>query len=370
MCLLCNKEAKATHFSERQYLLDLLTRCGNYNWHKRVCSWTNEEHVKCNFTFQIDVHSALWVGSVAGRCTNISVAIRISCRASIKFHSSAMMAVAVYGPQCGPCFRALATDAPPLPLAPLPKPVVSLPPASMCDVGGLTDVTRLWKPGTPQRDMIRSIETILRPFECMLKNQLPHDFQLQKPFQGIFSTLEDRLVWNASRIRTRRREMFAMVNPMTCFRHGQSDHQRWLAEHFQFVPVIVWSNGTTQCEISSSLSECPSLDGRWWPMIINPWQDAWDFSGVPHDDLYWGMCPALAINGSRPWRVHRERIRVLTDLILEVAPLPTAPSEAGTEAAASDSSWHVPSSAGITAPSECESEFVTAGALEVPASKG
>ena len=107
--------------------------------------------------------------------------------------------------------------------------------------------------------------------------------------------------------------------------------------------------------------------------------------GVYHDDLFWGMCPALAINGGRPWPVHRDRIRVLTDRILEVAPLPvtTAPSEAGTEAAApSDTSWHVHSSAGITAPSECESEFgeqdldgasdmqtQTAGALEVPTSK-
>jgi len=115
-------------------------------------------------------------------------------------------------------------------------------------------------------------------------------------------------------------------------------------------------------------------------MLINGWAPAWNIHGVIDDDLFWGMCPALAVAGGRPWSVHRDRLWVITDRILEVptsapseaaqepetAPTETA-SDFGESTAASESSWqHMPPS---SAPSEVSWQdldgALTTGALEV-----
>ena len=158
-----------------------------------------------------------------------------------------------------------------------------------------------------------------------------------------------------------------MIDPDR-FMHFDHDRRR-LAEAFHYVPVLVWSDGSCQTEISSGFGNAVG-QGQWWPMIINPWTPAWNIFGQIDPNLFWGMCPALAINGGRPWPVHKDRVWVLTGRILanrreagkpekvekaETAPTPSeidtaapsesdtaAPSEIGTAASAaspSDSSW-------------------------------
>ena len=103
------------------------------------------------------------------------------------------------------------------------------------------------------------------------------------------------------------------------------EYRQWHAMHYHFVPALVLSDGS-----------CSNLHGpfvgdthQWWPMLINGWVPAISpISGQCDHDLFWGMCPALAINGGRPWPVRRCRIFVLTNDILE-------PEESTTTASAS-----------------------------------
>ena len=97
----------------------------------------------------------------------------------------------------------------------------------------------------------------------------------------------------------------------------QFDHRRrWVAEHYPYVPVLVWSNGSCQTEISSGSGGRYDAGCQWWTMIINPWFPAWNTFHQYDPDLFWGMCPALAVNAGRPWPVHRDRIYALTNQIL------------------------------------------------------
>ena len=212
--------------------------------------------------------------------------------------------------------------------------VVALPPSSVCCATSLKPVTELWPAGTSEEVMAHAIGSILLRFESMLQTEIHHDF------------------WR-------------------------------LAEGFHYVPVLVWSDGSCQTEISSGMGPNGAGHGcQWWPMVINPWTPAWNIFGQIDPNLFWGMCPALAINGGRPWPVHKDRVRVLTNRILancreagkpekvekaETAPTPSeidtsapsesdtaAPSEIGTAASPSDSSWQA-----VTDPSsDMQSEFV------------
>ena len=246
--------------------------------------------------------------------------------------------------------------------------VVDLVPSRVCCATGLTDVTELWPAGTSEGVMIHSIESILLPFDRMLRTQMPCDFWVQNPWLGVFDCLQRRLLWNAARTRKKTSSYSAMINPDR-FMHFDH-HRRRLAEHYQFVPVLVWSDGSNQAEISTGLG---GGDCQWWPMIINPWTPAWNIFGQIDANLFWGMCPALAINGGRPWPVHKDRVRVLTDRILATCPEAgkpekvekaetestpsevdtSAPSEIGTASSPSDSSWQ----AVTDASSDMQSEF-------------
>ena len=84
---------------------------------------------------------------------------------------------------------------------------------------------------------------------------------------------------------------------------------------------------------------------QWWPIIINPWIDAdgnhlgWSIR-VGSGGCVLGICVSLACTSGRPWRVHRSRIRVVTDHILgaPVTPVPPPLPPADTDGSSSSSS--------------------------------
>lgn len=256
---------------------------------------------------------------------------------------------------------------------------VDLVPSAVCGATGITDVTELWPAGTSEVVMIHSIESILLRFERMMRTEIHHDFWVQNPWLGVFDCLERRLLWNAARSSRKKTSSYsAMINPVDPCRFMHFDHHgRWLAEHFHYVPVLVWWNADCKNEFLEPLGNGIAVgQGQWWPMIVNPWTPAWNIFNEIDPNLIWSMCPALAINGGRPWPVHKDRLRVLTDRILankpekvekaETAPTPSeidtsapsengtaCPSEIGTASSPSDSSWQV-----ITdASSDTQSDF-------------
>ena len=240
------------------------------------------------------------------------------------------------------------SSGPHAPAAPPPRQeqrgVVALPPSSVCCATSLKPVTELWPAGTSEEVMIHAIGSILLRFESMLQTEIHHDFWVQNPWKGVFDCLLRRLLWNAARTRKRTSSYSAMIDPGR-FMHFDHDRRR-LAERFHYVPVLVWSDGSCQTEISSGMGPNGVGHGcQWWPMVINPWTPAWNIFGQIDPNLFWGMCPALAINGGRPWPVHASRVRVLTNRILAGKPEAEYSSDtAGTSTAAPSevgSSWQV-----------------------------
>ena len=197
-------------------------------------------------------------------------------------------------------------------------------PTVVCDFTGLKDVTKIWPSGTHSRVMHAGVLEVCRPFQFMLRSDIiDADYWLQNPWNGVFHCIEKRMLFNASGTRKKTSSYCAMIDPRP-FR--QFDHKRrWLAEHYQFVPALVWSNG---CETHSDMGlQGSQWGGQWWPMIINAWVPAWNIFHQYDPDLFWGMCPALVVNGGRPWPVHRSRIYMLTNEILDAEEAEDAEAE-------------------------------------------
>ena len=153
-------------------------------------------------------------------------------------------------------------------------------------------------------------------FELQMKTEITDDhFWQTHPWRGLYSCLRDRLMCNMSRC-TKKTHVFRYIVQPPFGTTSLSAHALAMNEHL-LVPCMVWSSGTSKMESSSQLGTAgvggDDASCCWWPMLVNPWRPAWNGMTKRWDDnTAWGLCPALGVNGGRPWPVHRTRLAILS----------------------------------------------------------
>ena len=147
------------------------------------------------------------------------------------------------------------------------------------------------------------IGKFLRPFELQCSCGATQDFwENNGPFTTVYSSLRNMLRWNARKTTKKTAGFTALTGPPGPKASPTESVCDGLAN------AVVWAQGCSDVE------SCTPYTGgetscQWWPVLVRPWSPGWSpVDGCYHDDLMYYYCPAMAINGSRPWNIHRSRV--------------------------------------------------------------
>ena len=170
-------------------------------------------------------------------------------------------------------------------------------------------------------------------FRTMLqREQCDSAFWQSYPWDGLYSCLRNLLMWNYQRCQKKRSSFEDVCRTPTA--PGSAAHH--------FIPCAFWGTGMSKLASCRPLSEGDDAPCAWWPMLVSPWHapSGWIFGETEAAvaDWRWGVCPALAANGGRPWPVHVSRLYVITGHLMpgRGLPAPTRDADAnGTDAGAS-----------------------------------
>lgn len=202
--------------------------------------------------------------------------------------------------------------------------IIDAVPMEVCQVTGLQCVTEAgWT--------YAKVKSTLSSFENQMRTEMPYEFWLAHPWEGVYASLAKKAVWNWQRCSKRRAGFQAMLSsyvappmPTPHMHPGMNDVGPW---NFPLVPSMVFGQGNHNLEQPCGYGDDDGCS-EWWPVVINPWVEAWSsIGGRRAPGCFWGMCVSLALTGGRPWAIHRTRIYVVTNHILGAAVAPAEPPE-------------------------------------------
>ena len=173
-------------------------------------------------------------------------------------------------------------------------------PLAVCSCCGVSSATEAhW-----DEDKIRRY---IRPFEeSFISRTLcwePHYFTMHE-WNGLFDAIKHRSLWNLKKTTNKRWGYWEL--------HGIPQQHGPLAVMHPMVPCMIWGKADHSLGLPREDWENNDQWHSWWPAMCNPWT----YCGADGQAL-WAMCADNACTGSRPWKVHRTRVYVITD---DIAP--------------------------------------------------